>query len=305
MPNLPDLEGWAIFAAVVEHRSFTAAASALDLSKGTVSKALARLEKRLGTQLISRTSRTLTLTEAGRRLAPHAARLLGEASAAEEAACEESSALGGLVRLAAPMTFGIQHVAPAVTDFMAEHPAIRVDLSLNDARVDLVAEGFDAALRIGVLPDSSLIARKLADVAVHVVAAPAYIAGHGSPAHPAELSRHFGLCYANLDRPGEWRFRGPDGGDEIGRPQSRMISTSGEAMLPALRRGLGIAVLPDFIVAADLAAGRLVPILSGYAPPQVALHLVTPPGRLRPARVEALLAFIVARFGRPGAVYPT
>lgn len=298
MPNLPDLEAWAIFARVVEHRSFTAAAAAMGMSKGTVSKAITRLEARLSAGLFHRTSRTLTLTEAGQRLVPHAARMLAEASAAEEAACEEHDQIGGPIRLAAPMTFGIQHVAPAVAEFMALHPAVTVRLDLSDARVDLIAEGHDAALRIGNLPDSSLIARRLKGVTVKIVAAPAYLAARGTPTHPVQLQEHDGLCYANAERPGEWRLRGKDGTEAIGRPRPRMTTGSGEAMLPALRDGLGIAVLPDFIVDSDLAAGRLVELLPGWAPPAVSLHLVTPPGRLRSARIGALLTFLTERFSR-------
>ncbi|ODU22641.1 MAG: LysR family transcriptional regulator [Sphingomonas sp. SCN 67-18] len=295
--RLPDFEAWAIFATVVERRSFTAAADALGLSKATVSKAVTRLEAHVGARLFHRTSRHLSLTETGRALADHAARILAEGTAAEESARDEASAPTGLVRLAAPMTFGLQHVAPVVAEFLAAHPGIAVDLHLSDARIDLVETGYDMALRIAALPDSSLLARRLTPITAHIVAAPAYLERHGRPRHPAELGEHACLCYANLPTPNLWRFVGPDGTEAMVRPDGPLRTNSGDAMLPALRAGLGVAVLPDFIVADDLATGRLEAILPGWSPPPVALHLVTPPGALRPARVEALIAHLLARFG--------
>lgn len=299
--RLPDLEAWAIFATVVSRRSFTAAADELGLSKATVSKAVTRLEAHLGAKLFHRTSRHLSLTETGRTLADHAARILAEAQAAEEAGRDEASAPAGLVRVAAPMTFGISHVAPIITDFLAGHPGIAVDLHLSDERVDLVAEGIDVALRIASLPDSSLLAQRLAPISTRIVAAPAYLERRGRPRHPIELGDHHCLCYSNVS--GLWRFRGPGGAEAAIRVTGPLRSNSGDAMLPALRAGLGIAVLPDFIVGDDLAAGRIEAILPEWSPPQVALHLVTPPGALRPARVEALITFLIGHF-RESGLYP-
>lgn len=296
--RLPDFEAWAIFASVVEHRSFSAAARALGLSKATVSKAITRLEAHLGASLFHRTSRTLSLTETGRALAPRAAAILAEAVCAEEEASDAARAPKGLVRLAAPMTFGLQRVAPAVADFIAEHPGISVDLQLDDRSVDLVEQGIDVALRIARLPDSSLRARRLMPIRAHVVASAAYLDRHGRPAHPAQLGEHQCLCYTNL--PSQiWRFTGP-GGEEVSvRPEGPMRTNSGEAMLPALRAGLGLALLPDFIVGADLASGALAEVLADWSAPPIALHLVTPPNPLRPARVEALIGFLVERFSAP------
>ncbi|WP_414900440.1 LysR family transcriptional regulator [Sphingomonas flavalba] len=287
--RLPDLEAWAIFATVVEQRSFTAAAQTLGLSKATVSKAVTRLETALGAQLFHRTSRMLTLTEAGRTLAPRAQAMLGEAQAAEEAARDDASAPGGRVTLAAPMTFGLQRVAPALATFLCRYPAITVDLKLSDAKVDLVAEGIDIALRIASLPDSSLRARRVGSVAAHIVAAPAYLARRGHPRHPAELGEHACLGYSLLPTPGLWRFTGPGGAEVAVRPTGPLVANSGDALLPALRAGLGIAVLPEFIVGADIASGALEPILTDWRFPPVALHLITPPGILRPARVTVLI----------------
>lgn len=292
--RLPDFEAWAMFATVVEHRSFSAAATALGVSKATVSKAISRLEASLATPLFHRTSRKLTLTEGGRALAERAGRILAEAQAAEEAARETATQPAGLVRLAAPMSFGLKHVAPAIADFLEAQPDIQIDLRLSDARVDIVAEGIDLAVRIADLPDSSLRARRLRGVTAYCIAAPSYLARRGTPRHPAELGEHDCFAYTNVPRQ-TWRFRGPDGEEAAVRPEGRLRADSGEAMLPALCAGLGVGMLPDFIVGDDIAAGRLVSLLPGWTLPPIGLHLVTPPGEIRPARVEALIAFLVSR----------
>ncbi|OYY71776.1 LysR family transcriptional regulator [Sphingomonas sp. 28-63-12] len=285
--RLPDLEAWAIFASVVEHRSFSAAAEAIGLSKATVSKAITRLEQHLGQSLFHRTSRRLSLTENGKALAERAARMLGEANAAEEAARDAASAPTGLIRLAAPMSLGLLYLTDLVAAFIDAHPGIEIDLHLSDAKIDIVAEGFDIAVRIANLPDSSLRARRLGPITAHVVAAPAYLARYGTPTHPAQLGEHACLAYTNIAGP--WRFTGPGGADVMIRPAGPLRANSGDALLPALRLGMGIGVLPDFITCHDLASGALIPILTDWHAPPVALHLMTPPGTLRPARVELLL----------------
>jgi DNA-binding transcriptional LysR family regulator len=292
--RLPDLEAWAIFASVVEHRSFSAAADAIGTSKATVSKAISRLEARLGQSLFHRTSRKLTLTESGTGLAEHARRILADAEAAEEAARDAATAPAGLIRMTAPMTLGMVQLAPMLADFLAEHPGIEIDLNLSDSRVDIVAEGIDVALRIANLPDSSLRARRLGPIRTYVVAAPAYLERHGRPTHPAQLGEHACLGYTNVSGP--WRFTGPNGEEAAVRPSGPMRSNSGDAMLPALRAGVGIALLPDFIVGGDLAAGTVEAILTEWSLPPIALHLMTPPSNLRPARVETLIAFLTERF---------
>ena len=291
--RLPDLEAWAIFAAVAEHRSFSGAADAIGLSKATVSKAVSRLEAHLAVSLFHRTSRRLALTEAGRPLADHAARIVAEAQAAEEAARVGASVASGRVRLAAPMSFGVKNVAPLVARFLVAHPQVEIELHLSDARVDIVAAGFDVALRIADLPDSSLRARRLCSVSTHLVAAPAYLAQHGTPVHPAQLGEHRLLGYTNITGP--WRFRGHEGAEVSVKAHGPLAANSGEALVPAVEAGLGIARLPGFIVGDALAAGRIVEILPGWAPAPIGLHLLTPPSALRPARVEALIAFLAER----------
>lgn len=291
--RLPDLEAWAIFATVVEHRSFSAAAIALGLSKATVSKAITRLETQTGASLFHRTSRRLALTETGTSLAERAARILAAGQEIDECARESTTAPVGLVRLAVPMSFGLTHVGPIIARFLGEFPEIDVDLHLSDDRVDLVGDGYDAALRIAALPDSSLRARKLRDVALPIVAAPSYLERRGTPRNPADLSQHDCFSYAYFSTPEHWRLVHAKSHEiSVVKPGGRLRTNNADAMLPALFAGHGIAIVPDFIIDAALDRGDVVEILSGWSAPQVALHLVTPPGRLRPRRVEALLGFL-------------
>jgi DNA-binding transcriptional LysR family regulator len=298
MSKLPDLEGLAIFAKVVETRSCAGAAAELGLSKATVSKAITRLESRLGARLFNRTSRRFALTDTGRMLAERAARMLAEGEAAESDALAQSAMPRGLVRLAVPMSFGIGQIAPLLPDFLKAFPEVSIDLHLSDAVVDLIGEGFDAALRIAVLMDSSLIARRLCGVTRFTVAAPAYLAQHGRPSHPRDLEQHACFGYAYLPTPDVWRFTNRAGEEVSVRPSGPLRANNGEAVMPAVLSGLGIAVLPDFIVRDALADGRLEPILPEWSLALGGLYLLTPSAGPRPARVEALVDFLAQRLRR-------
>ena len=295
MTRLPDFEALAIFAKVVDLRSFAAASSELGLSKATVSKAVARLEQRLGARLFNRSSRRLALTDAGQKLSVRAARLLADGEAAENEALAQSAVPRGLLRLAVPMTFGVKAVAPLLPEFLAQYPEIEIDLHLSDAIVDLIGEGFDAGLRIARLPDSSLVARRLCAMPRHTVAAPAYLKRHGRPTHPMQLARHRCFAYAYLSTPNLWHYTNSAGEQVSVRPAGPLRVNNGEALMPALRAGLGIADLPDFIVREAIASGEVEVILKGWKQPEGAVHLVTPPGRPRPARVEVLAEFLTRR----------
>jgi DNA-binding transcriptional LysR family regulator len=293
--KLPDFEALAVLAKVVEQRTFAGAAKDLGLSKATVSKAIGRLERRVGSQLFHRTTRRLTLTATGKALAERAALILAEAEEAEGEALSRSSEPRGTIRLTAPMSFGIRHVAPLIPEFLRRYPQIRIDLTLNDARVDLVAEGYDAALRIAALPDSSLIARRLRSVTAYLLAAPDFLEKAGRPQHPMQLAERPCLGYAYSSTPDTWRFARRSGEIATVRPGGPLRVNNGEAMLPALIAGLGFGILPDFIAGEALAKKELEIVLPEWSLPAASLHWVTPPGGLRPRRVELLGDFFAER----------
>lgn len=299
MSKIPDFEGLAMFAKVAEERSFAGAARALDVSVATVSRAVARLEDRLGARLLNRTSRQLALTEFGASLAERAGQVYGLAVEAEGAMREQAAQPRGLVRLAAPMAFGLRWVAPLLPDFFRQYPAVQLDLHLSDATVDLIGDGFDAALRIAVLPDSSLVARRLTPVARFIVAAPAYLERHGTPAHPAELAAHACLGYAYRARNETWHFANAAGDEVSVKPQGPLRVTNSEAMLPTVLAGLAICELPEFMAAEYVRDGRLVRLLTDWTIALGGLYFVTPSTRSRPAKVEVLGRFLAERLSRP------
>ncbi len=297
--RLPDFEAWAIFAAVAQLGSFTAAAKELSLAKATVSKAVTRLEEELGTALFHRTSRRITLSGAGQSLLPYAERIHAEGAAAMEAAHDEAQILSGRVKLAAPLSFGLVNLGPVLADFMAAYPDIEIDLDLRDSRVDLVAHGVDVAIRIAALPDSSLRAIRLREVKRYLVAAPAYLSEYGEPEHPAQLSAHRCFIYSNLPNPDNQQFTGPKGETVSVRPKSVFQANNSDIMLPALVAGHGIAELPDFMCETALATGALQVILPEWMSAPLYLNLVMPPSHYRPARVEAVIAFLRQAFKTP------
>ena len=297
MARLPDFEGLAIFAKVVEIRSFAGAAAELNLSKATVSKAVSRIEARLGTRLINRTSRRFALTDAGRQLTARAAHILAEGEAVEDAALAQATVPRGLVRLAVPMSFGVLHVAPLLPEFLATYSEVSIDLHLSDATVDLVGEGFDAAIRIAVLPNSSLVARRLCDMPRYVVGSPAYLNKHGRPKHPLHLAQHRCIGYSYATRSETWRFT-KGGKSATIRPSGPFRVNNGDAMMPALIAGTGLGILPEFILRDALAAGQLERLLPDWSLPLGAVYWVMPPGGPRPKRVEVLGDFLFAKLSR-------
>lgn len=296
MAKLPDFEAWAVFAVVADALSFARAAEELGLSKATVSKAVARLETRLGARLFHRTSRRLALTEAGRLAREDAAGLLAAGEAAEARALDSNGVPRGRVRLAAPMSFGIAHLAPVLPEFLAAHAQVSVDLHLSDAVVDLVGGGFDLGLRIAALPDSSLRVRRLCGVRRSLVATPAYLERHGAPQHPEDLQGRACLGYAYLPTPDRWPFTNAAGETVTVVPEGPLRANNADALAPALRAGLGLAVQPDFTIWEDLKSGRLKRVMPDWQPPPIALNLVMPPGLPRPARVSALMTFLERAF---------
>ncbi|WP_339830417.1 LysR family transcriptional regulator [uncultured Parvibaculum sp.] len=296
---MADLNGFAVFARVVELGGFTAAADALGLSKSVVSRQVSALEDQLGVRLLNRTTRRIAVTEAGAVVFEHASRIVAEAEqAAEEANCIEG-AVRGRLRVNAPMSFGILELGPALPAFLARYPDLDVELVLNDRRVDLIEEGFDVSLRISELEDSSLIARQLAPVERFVVGAPAYFESHGHPARPADLARHSFLLYTLLARPGQMTFVHAEGRRETAEVKGRFFCNNADAMLPLMRAGTALCLAPDFICHEELRAGRLVRALADWSMPPLRLHVIYPHARHLSAKVRAFVDFAVEHFG-PG-----
>jgi len=296
--RLPDLEAWAIFAKVAEHGSFSRAAREFGLSDPTVSKAISRLEARLGVTLIARTSRRVSLTDAGRAALTRAARILSEGEAIEEEAGEQALTPRGRVRVSAPLSFGIGYLGATLPGFLEAYPEIIVDFALSDRKVDLVAEGFDLALRIATLDDSSMLARRLSTIRLLLVGAPTYFERHGVPKHPTDLTAHRALGYTGSAARGVWRFQHPQFGEVTVEPPVCVWSDNVDLIMPALLAGQGLAIQPEFMVWRELREGRLVTPMPDWSIGPLGLHLVMPASPLRPLRVRVLIDHLARELAR-------
>ncbi len=285
------------FVHVVDAGGISAAADRLRVAKSVVSRRLGDLEVHLGTRLLHRTTRRMALTEAGQAFLDRARGLLADLAEAEEAAVQAHTALRGRIRLAAPLSFGVMHLSSALAAFMQAYPGIRLETSFSDRQVDLVAEGFDLAIRIGRPADSSLVGRRLAPIRQIVCASPAYWDRHGRPRTAAELAGHTALRYARVPDVGIWQYRDPDGRSGRVPVPARLVADNGDFLREAALAGLGVIVEPTFIVYRDVADGRLEPVLTDHTWSLASLTALWPPAPNLPRRTRTLVDFLADRFG--------
>lgn len=290
MDSLTDI---AVFAQVVESGSFTAAAERLCLSKSVVSKYVSRLEDHLGARLLNRTTRRLHLTEVGRAFYERSQRGLQEIAEAEAEVSRLQSEPRGLLRINAPMSFGVMHIAPAIPEFLERYPELSVDLNLDDRMVDLIEGGFDLSVTISELEDSSLIARRVGPCRHAVVASPEYLERYGVPRTPEDLRQHNVVTYQYQKSAHEWQFRLP-GEKPISVPVSGTIQMNNSlALREVLLNGVGITRTPTFVVGHDIQAGRLQRVLTNYETAEVSIYVVFPQHRHLSPKVRAFVDFMV------------
>ena len=285
-----------VFVAVVENGGFSAASRTLGVSKSAVSKRINQLENHLGVLLLHRTTRKLSLTEAGERFYEHAAEALSAASKAEDAVTELQGEPQGKLKISSSMSFGRLHVAPLIPKFMQRYPKLQIDLVMDDRNIDLVAEGIDVAIRSGDMPDSTLVARKLAPLRQVLCASPGYIDRYGMPATPSELGERNCILFSYSGDANEWTLNKGDRSESVLVSGSYRVNNS-EAILEALREGVGIGRLPTFVAGPDLKAGNLLRVLEAYHIPDHIFYAVFPERQYLPAKVRAFLDFAIEYFG--------
>jgi DNA-binding transcriptional LysR family regulator len=284
------------FVRVVEAGSISAAADRMDVAKSVVSRRLKELEEHLGVELFHRTTRQMNLTDSGRAFYQQSVRILADILEAEHATSQFHGALKGNLKVAVPLSFGLMHLGPAITAFLQTHPDIEFDLDFNDRQVDLLAEGFDLAIRIASLPDSSLIARRLAPIQAVMCASPAYLERMGTPQTPEQLVRHHCLVYNLISNSDSWNVHDTAGQLIKTRIIPYLKASNGEFLRDAAADGLGIVLLPAFIVYREIERGALVPVLTGYRYTQLAAYAIYPQTRHLSQRVRAFVDFLSQRF---------
>jgi len=280
---------------VLECGSFSAAAHRLGLSKSIVSRRISRMEAEFGTRLLSRTTRGVSPTEAGLDLKARAERILADYEEARDAVTHRGGDVTGRLRLSVPLSFGVQHVAPLLAELAVRHPGLEMDVSYSDRLVDLIGERFDAAIRIGNLPDSTLVARRVAPGRSVAVASPDYLARRGTPQTPDDLTAHECLLYSGSLTVG-WQFQSGKRTVSV-RPNGRLRSDNGSAIVEWAKAGLGIALLPTFLASDAIEAGAVTPILLDHPAPEYGIYVLRPPGHYLPAKVRVLIDLLAERFG--------
>lgn len=279
------------YVGVVEAGSFSSAAKRVGMGQPAISKVIAQLEERLGARLLLRSTRGLTLTDAGQRFYEHAKRAIREADEAEQAVRDESAGLSGKLRISAAVSFACLHVLPRLDAFLNRHPQLELDFSLDDRNIDLLEEGTDVALRMGALADSSMIARRIAQSPRWVVGAPAYFSRAGVPKSPAELVHHEAIVYARRGGGESWSFS--KNGTEVAVVASgRLRVSAAEGVRTAVLGGLGLAIASQWMFSPELASGEVRAALTDWQLPPVDLWAVFPSGRLVPAKARAFIAFV-------------
>lgn len=284
-----------VFAEVIHCGSFVSAADALGMSKAAVSRHIGELEARLGVRLLQRTTRRLSLTEEGQVFHTRCKEILASVGEAEDEISTQTGTASGLLRISAPVTFGVRHLAPLWGDFRERHPKVTLDITLADRVVDLIEEGYDLAIRIGRLADSTLVSRKLAATRMVLCASPRYLETRGTPRHPHELAAHAILAYSYWSTRDEWQFEGPDGPVSV-RTQPCLTTNSGDTCRAAALVHQGVILQPSFVVDEDLAAGTLVELMPEYRAVELGIYAVYPTRKHVPAKVRVLIDFLGERF---------
>jgi DNA-binding transcriptional LysR family regulator len=283
------------FVRVVEAGGISAAAGRMGIAKSAVSRRLQELENRLDAQLLQRTTRSMHLTDAGREFYERALRILDELDEAEQSLLSGQQALGGRLRINAPLSLGLRHLLPVIELLQGQHPQLVFDLDLDDREVNLIEEGVDLLLRVGTLEDSTLVARQLCPIRFLYCASPDYLARRGEPRQASDLSAHDGIGYNLTPEVQQWPF-GVVQGRLLHKPHIRLATNNGDMILKAAEAGLGIAMLPTFICHEAIEQGRLRPILRQHTPPPMALYALYPSRRHLPQRVRVLIEFLVEWF---------
>lgn len=276
------------YSRLVELESFTAVARELHVRQSTISKWIATLENDLGVRLVDRTTRSLRVTDAGQRFYQRASMIVSDYDAAVGEIREEAAALRGRIRMSVPVVFGQRFVAPAVTDFLLQHEGVELELIFSDRYVSLVEEGYDLALRVGIPVDSALQSHALGSGGRYLVAAPSYLARHGTPREPDDLRMHQCLVHTERSTRAAWSFRRGKRKHHV-RVGGRVSANHSESTLLMAKSGLGIALLTSWLVESELKCGSLIPLLKDYEPPPAPIRALTPPGRLLTPRVRALI----------------
>jgi DNA-binding transcriptional LysR family regulator len=286
-----------VFSAVVDASSFVAAADSLSMSKAAVSRYVSELEQRLGVRLMHRTTRKLSLTPEGEVFLARCRDILASIESSEAEISTRSVTASGLLKVSVPVSFGIRHLAPLWSEFLADHPQVTLDVQLADRVIDLVDEGFDLAVRIARLPDSSLISRQLASTRLVLCAAPSYLKRRGTPAHPSELAQHDVLGYSLMAMGDQWQFTGPEGPVCV-KVRPRMWTNNGDSCVAAALQGSGIQLQPTFLIDEELASGHLVEILPQFRSVELGIYAIYPSRKFVLPKVRAMVEFLANKLQR-------